>query len=89
MPSGKDYLDFLIGQRQTREFTSDPVGDTDIQALLETMQYTGSASNKQPWQFLVVRTPNRSQCTNSDNGLRPPSLAGRAVAAGWPTATAL
>jgi nitroreductase len=55
MPSGKDYLDFLIGQRQTREFTGEPVSDADIQALLETMRFTGSASNRQPWQFLVVR----------------------------------
>ncbi len=49
------YLDFLLGQRQTREFTEEPVSDADIQALLETMRWTGSASNTQPWQFLVVR----------------------------------
>ena len=55
MPSGPDYLDFLVGQRQTREFTDEPVSDADIQALLETMRWTGSASNRQPWQFVVVR----------------------------------
>lgn len=55
MPTGPDYLDFLKGQRQTREFTQEPVSDTDIQALLEIMQWTGSASNTQPWQFVVVR----------------------------------
>lgn len=55
MPSGPDYLEFLIGQRQTREFTDEPVSDADIQALLETMRWTGSASNRQPWQFIVVR----------------------------------
>lgn len=55
MASGQNYLDFLIGQRQTREFTQEPVSESDIQALLETMRYTGSASNRQPWQFLVVR----------------------------------
>ncbi len=55
MPTGQDYLDFLIGQRQTREFTTEPVSDADLQSLLETMRYTGSASNRQPWQFMVVR----------------------------------
>jgi hypothetical protein len=55
MAAGADYLDFLKGQRQTREFTSEPVSDADIQALLETMRWTGSSSNSQPWQFIVVR----------------------------------
>jgi nitroreductase len=55
MPSGSNFLEFLTGQRQTREFTDEAVSDADIQALLETMRWTGSASNKQPWQFAVVR----------------------------------
>lgn len=55
MSSGQNYLDFLIGQRQTREFIDEPVSDPDLQSLLETMRFTGSASNRQPWQFLVVR----------------------------------
>lgn len=55
MPAGADYLDFLQGQRQTREFTREPVSDADLQALLETMRWTGSSSNSQPWQFVVVR----------------------------------
>ena len=55
MADGADYLEFLKGQRQTREFTSEPVSDADIQALLETMRWTGSSSNSQPWQFVVVR----------------------------------
>ena len=55
MQGGVDYLDFLKGQRQTREFTAEPVSEDDIQALLETMRWTGSSSNSQPWQFVVVR----------------------------------
>ena len=57
MPHGSEYVDFLAGQRQTREFTAEPVSDADLQALLETMRWTGSSSNSQPWQFLVVRDP--------------------------------
>lgn len=55
MPSSQEHLDFLIGQRQTREFTAEPVSASDLESLLETMRFTGSASNRQPWQFLVVR----------------------------------
>lgn len=55
MPQGPDYIDFLVGQRQTREFTAEPVSDADVQTLLEVMRWTGSASNQQPWQFLLVR----------------------------------
>ncbi len=55
MTRESNYLDFLAGQRQTREFTGEPVSDDDIQAFLETMRWTGSASNRQPWQFIVVR----------------------------------
>ena len=31
------------------------MSDDDIQALLETMRWTGSSSNSQPWQFVAVR----------------------------------
>lgn len=58
MPTGQEYLDFLIGQRQTREFTAEPVSASDLDSLLETMRFTGSASNRQPWQFVVVRDKN-------------------------------
>ncbi len=54
MPTKNEYLDFLQGQRQLREFSNKPVSDADISALLETMRWTGSASNTQPWQFVVV-----------------------------------
>jgi nitroreductase len=53
--SGAEYIEFLTGQRQTRQFTDEPVSDAGIQTLLEVMRWTGSASNTQPWQFLVVR----------------------------------
>ena len=55
MPAGPEYIDFLEGQRQIREFTTEPVGDDDIQTLLEVMRWTGSSSNSQPWQFVVLQ----------------------------------
>jgi nitroreductase len=58
MPTASDYLDFLRRQRQIRAFTNDPVSDDDIQALLETIRWTGSSGNSQPWKFLVLRDPD-------------------------------
>lgn len=55
MATGAEFIDLLKGQRQTREFTAEPVSDADVHALLETMRWTGSSSNSQPWQFVVVR----------------------------------
>lgn len=57
MPAGRQYLDFLLGQRQTRQFSGEPVGEGDTASLLEVMRWTGSATNRQPWQFIVVRDP--------------------------------
>lgn len=57
MASGAEYIEFLQGQRQTRQFTDEPVSDADIQTILEVMRWTGSASNTQPWQFVVLRDP--------------------------------
>lgn len=55
MPQGQEFIDFLLGQRQTREFTAEPVSEPDIQTLLEVMRWSGSSSNSQPWQFLVLQ----------------------------------
>lgn len=57
MPSGNDCLALLMGQRQHREFTSESVSDDDLHALLGVMRATGSAGNKQPWHFIVMRDP--------------------------------
>jgi nitroreductase len=45
---------FLRGQRQHRSFTPGPVDPAAVEQLLEVARWTGSASNKQPWRFLVV-----------------------------------
>ncbi len=55
MPKGPQFIEFLLNQRQTREFTSEPVSEDDIQSLLEVMRWTGSSSNSQPWKFLVLQ----------------------------------
>jgi nitroreductase len=41
--------------RQVRSFTDEPVDDADVQAILEVCRWTGSSTNSQQWQFLVIR----------------------------------
>lgn len=51
----------LRGLRQTRRFTEDPVTDTDLLRILEVARWTGSGANRQPWTFVIVRTPAERQ----------------------------
>jgi nitroreductase len=48
-------LALLKGRRSIRRYRPDPVPDEMIQQLLEAGQWAPSASNRQPWQFIVVR----------------------------------
>jgi nitroreductase len=41
--------------RQVRQFTDEPVEENDLQAILEVARWTGSSTNQQLWQFLVIR----------------------------------
>ena len=48
-------LDLIKKRRSIRKYTSAPIADADIQALLEAAMAAPSASNRQPWEFVVVR----------------------------------
>lgn len=50
-------LDLIKKRRSIRRYTSEPVSEADIQALLEAAMAAPSASNRQPWEFVVVRDP--------------------------------
>lgn len=40
--------------RQTRQYTSQPIGDEVITELLEIARWTGSSRNTQPWHFIAI-----------------------------------
>ena len=40
--------------RQVRQFTKEPVTETDLNAMLEVARWTGSSMNSQPWTFMVI-----------------------------------
>ena len=44
-------------RRSTLDFTSDPVTDEQVEAILEAGRWAPSARNSQPWDFVVVRDP--------------------------------
>jgi nitroreductase len=52
-----NLIEFLRGQRQSRQFTDEPVSDEDLEAILQVARWTGSSKNTQPWQFVVVTDP--------------------------------
>lgn len=52
---GDVVLAALRRTRQVRQFTDEPVDEADLRAILNVARWTGSAANRQPWSFLVVR----------------------------------
>ncbi|NRQ36245.1 nitroreductase family protein [Nonomuraea sp. NN258] len=50
-------LELIASLRATRHFTADPVAAGQLRAVLEAARWTGSARNRQPWRFVVVRDP--------------------------------
>ena len=53
--SAGDRISFLLSLRAVREFREDPVPQEVIDDVLEVARLSGSASNKQPWELVVVR----------------------------------
>jgi nitroreductase len=50
-----DVFDAIRNRRSVRKYRKDPVEDEKIVKCLEAAQWAPSASNKQPWHFIVVR----------------------------------
>ena len=47
-------VDTIFARRSIRKYTSEPVSEETIQTLLEAAMAAPSASNRKPWQFVVV-----------------------------------
>jgi len=47
-------VDTIFARRSIRKYTSEPVSEENIQTLLEAAMAAPSASNRKPWQFVVV-----------------------------------
>ena len=53
--SPESALALLKGRRSIRRYRPDPVPDEMVEQLLEAGRWAPSASNRQPWAFIVVR----------------------------------
>lgn len=54
-PSPEAVMVLLKGRRSIRRYRPDPVPDEMVEQLLEAGRWAPSASNRQPWAFVVVR----------------------------------
>jgi nitroreductase len=51
----QDRLKFLRRLRSTKAYTAELVSQEVIEAILEVGRWSGSGSNRQPWEVIVVR----------------------------------
>lgn len=52
---GNDFVRLLCSLRSLRRYRDEPVPEAVLQDILEAGRWCGSAANRQPWQFVVVR----------------------------------
>jgi nitroreductase len=50
----KEFVQTIFARRSIRKYTDEPVSEADIKTLLEAAMAAPSASNRRPWQFVVV-----------------------------------
>ena len=50
-----EFFDVVLRQRACRDFSNEPVPDTDIERILDAATHAPSGENTQPWVFVVVR----------------------------------
>jgi len=62
--SADDLIKFLRRLRTVRDFTAVPVPEDALADILEVGRWTGSASNRQPTEIIVIRDPEVRQKLN-------------------------
>lgn len=75
----QELIAFLRGLRAVRQFRADPVPQEVINDVLEVARWSGSASNQQPWELIVIRDRATLQALSAVEGYVK-HLAGAALA---------
>ena len=57
----ENFLQFLKKRRSIRSFQEKMISEKEIQMILEAGRWAPSASNKQPWEFIVVKNEEKKQ----------------------------
>ncbi len=55
MINPEEFLEFIKNRRSIRSFQDKQVPDNEVQMILEAGRWAPSASNKQPWEFYIIR----------------------------------
>jgi nitroreductase len=53
--AARERIAFLRGLRAVRQFLPDPVPRDVVDDILDVARWSGSASNRQPWELVVIR----------------------------------
>jgi len=53
VPPSQELYDRVLGLRVVRGYRSDPIPETELEAVLEAARWTGSSKNRQGWEFVV------------------------------------
>ncbi|MDP8223500.1 MAG: nitroreductase family protein [Candidatus Lernaella stagnicola] len=51
-------METIFKRRSIRRYTSEPVSDEQVTAILKAAMAAPSAGNQQPWHFVVLRDPD-------------------------------
>jgi len=55
------FLQFLKDRRTIRSFQEKMISDKEIEMILEAGRWAPSASNRQPWEFIVIKNERKKQ----------------------------
>ena len=76
--NSQNLINFLKRLRAVRQFRPDPIPQEIVDAVLEVARWSGSASNKQPWEFVVIRNKETLRVLSKVEGFAS-HLAGASV----------
>jgi nitroreductase len=54
----KAFLELIKERRSIRAFLDKPIPEEEIEMILEAGRWAPSASNRQPWNFILIRNKN-------------------------------
>jgi len=57
-----DTMQAILERRSVRKYRRDPIPAKDLRQILEAGRQSPSASNGQPWHFVVVSDPEQKRC---------------------------
>jgi nitroreductase len=77
--SSSARIAFLRGLRAVRQLRPDPLPESVLHDILEVARWSGSAGNRQPWEFVVVRDRDLLRRLSAIDGANAGHLASAAA----------